>query len=313
DAFEAPPAQRQHGALLPMPRREEPPEGLFPDDAEPFPNDDPLDMGFSVAFDDESNADSYPPEGFGLPYDRDDAEPHFGSVEFADAPLSADMSLGHFRREQDLRRADVRSPHEEEVARLEPNESYIYQLTEDHEQEPDAVSLLLEDENAFDEPLEMMADVPADVGAEIDALFKQGDANMMLEPELADVSGETALSAPDMLYTSMSTINVDQFEESYSSALDASAQGISNAHLDDLPPDEEIEDALEYLRHQNLLKQCPSVDYSQVHNVDHRAGFLLGQADGMVTIEDLIDFSGMNSRDAAAIVVDLLHRGALRV
>ena len=71
-------------------------------------------------------------------------------------------------------------------------------------------------------------------------------------------------------------------------------------------------DPMQQLRDRGLMSKRPVVDYTRTEGVDHRAGFLLTQVDGMVTVEDLIDLSGLNVRDAAQLVLDLFASGALR-
>ena len=70
-------------------------------------------------------------------------------------------------------------------------------------------------------------------------------------------------------------------------------------------------DPLAYLNAKGLMGQKPKVNFAKADGVDHRAAFLLTQVDGDLTIEDLIDLSGMGTEVAAALVVDLVERGAL--
>ncbi len=48
-------------------------------------------------------------------------------------------------------------------------------------------------------------------------------------------------------------------------------------------------------------------------NLDHRAGFLLSQADGMMTFEDIIEVCGMPRLEAVTLLADLLEGGVLRL
>jgi hypothetical protein len=66
-----------------------------------------------------------------------------------------------------------------------------------------------------------------------------------------------------------------------------------------------------YLRDKGLMGKKPMVEFTKADGVDHRAAFLLTQVDGDLTLEDLIDLSGMDTDVAAALVVDLVQRGAL--
>jgi hypothetical protein len=46
-------------------------------------------------------------------------------------------------------------------------------------------------------------------------------------------------------------------------------------------------------------------------NLDHRAGFVLAQIDGQVTLEDIFALSGMSRLDTAKILVELTEQGAI--
>ncbi len=46
-------------------------------------------------------------------------------------------------------------------------------------------------------------------------------------------------------------------------------------------------------------------------NLDHRAGFVLAQIDGQVSLEDIFALSGMSRLDTAKILVELLEQGAI--
>ncbi len=48
-------------------------------------------------------------------------------------------------------------------------------------------------------------------------------------------------------------------------------------------------------------------------SLDHRAGFLLSRIDGRMSIEDLLDISGMPAAEAFAILGDLLQRGVIAI
>lgn len=46
-------------------------------------------------------------------------------------------------------------------------------------------------------------------------------------------------------------------------------------------------------------------------NLDHRAGFVLAQIDGQVTLDDVFALSAMSKLDTARILVDLMEQGAI--
>ena len=46
-------------------------------------------------------------------------------------------------------------------------------------------------------------------------------------------------------------------------------------------------------------------------NLDHRAGFVLAQIDGALTLEDLFAVSGMSRLDTARILVQLKDQGVI--
>ena len=45
--------------------------------------------------------------------------------------------------------------------------------------------------------------------------------------------------------------------------------------------------------------------------LDHRAGFLLTFVDGMSTVEDILDASGLPRGDALHVLADLLTKGVI--
>jgi hypothetical protein len=47
--------------------------------------------------------------------------------------------------------------------------------------------------------------------------------------------------------------------------------------------------------------------------LDHRAGFLISRMDGVSSVEDLLDVSGMARLDALKILVELVNRGVVHV
>lgn len=65
------------------------------------------------------------------------------------------------------------------------------------------------------------------------------------------------------------------------------------------------------------LEQCVHVALpdSEIRwlGLDHRAGFLLSRVDGMVTLEELLDISGMQRLEGLKTLVELLDRGAIRL
>jgi hypothetical protein len=48
-------------------------------------------------------------------------------------------------------------------------------------------------------------------------------------------------------------------------------------------------------------------------NLDHRAGFVLAQIDGMVTLEDIFTLSGMTRLDTARILAQLVEEKVIKV
>jgi len=48
-------------------------------------------------------------------------------------------------------------------------------------------------------------------------------------------------------------------------------------------------------------------------NIDHRAGFLLSQIDGTLTVEDLYALSGMSRMETAKILAELLEDGVIEI
>ena len=48
-------------------------------------------------------------------------------------------------------------------------------------------------------------------------------------------------------------------------------------------------------------------------NIDHRAGFLLSQIDGKLTVEDLYALSGMSRMETAKILAELLEAGVIEM
>jgi hypothetical protein len=60
------------------------------------------------------------------------------------------------------------------------------------------------------------------------------------------------------------------------------------------------------------LTQVPVVaiptEQLQWLTLDHRAGFLLSHVDGVSTLEEILDISGMNPLDAMRIIYDLLQQ-----
>ena len=47
--------------------------------------------------------------------------------------------------------------------------------------------------------------------------------------------------------------------------------------------------------------------------LDHRAGFLLSLVDGMSTVDEILDISGMTRLDALRIILDLTERNVVRL
>jgi hypothetical protein len=61
------------------------------------------------------------------------------------------------------------------------------------------------------------------------------------------------------------------------------------------------------------MERRVTADFGKAKGIDARAGFLLSVVqDGPLTVEDLIDLSGLPAHDAAALTLELLDRGALR-
>jgi hypothetical protein len=68
-----------------------------------------------------------------------------------------------------------------------------------------------------------------------------------------------------------------------------------------------------YVESVGSLDQVPvmvaAFDEIEARSVDHRAGFLLSQVDGVTSLETILDVSGMPPLDALRIVRELLRRG----
>jgi hypothetical protein len=75
----------------------------------------------------------------------------------------------------------------------------------------------------------------------------------------------------------------------------------------------EEEDPLGKLKSEGWMERRVAADFGKAKGIDARAGFLLSVVqDGPLTVEDLIDLSGLPAHDAAALTLELLDRGALR-
>jgi hypothetical protein len=86
-------------------------------------------------------------------------------------------------------------------------------------------------------------------------------------------------------------------------------------------------DALAYLeRNQDTLVQMYESKLGSVHarprvvlrpdeivwlNLDHRAGFVLAQIDGTITVDDLYALSGLSRLDTAKILAELVEQGVI--
>ena len=46
-------------------------------------------------------------------------------------------------------------------------------------------------------------------------------------------------------------------------------------------------------------------------NLDHRAGFVLAQIDGTITVDDLYALSGLSRLDTAKILAELVEQGVI--
>jgi tetratricopeptide (TPR) repeat protein len=95
------------------------------------------------------------------------------------------------------------------------------------------------------------------------------------------------------------------------------ALAIDPRHAEALAYHERTQDTLVQMYESKLgrLSRTPRVllqpDEIVWLNLDHRAGFILAQIDGQVTIEDVFALSGMSRLDTAKILVELIEQGAI--
>jgi chromosome segregation ATPase len=77
--------------------------------------------------------------------------------------------------------------------------------------------------------------------------------------------------------------------------------------------EEEQEDHFSQLESQGMLNLRPSADFEMAKGIDSKAGYLLSQADGETSIQEIIELSPLDVTDSAKLVVQLIELGAMRV
>jgi hypothetical protein len=99
-------------------------------------------------------------------------------------------------------------------------------------------------------------------------------------------------------------------------ALVDEAIAVDDSHPDAIVLRSELDQRLSMLRMAGLqpLERVPVADMSRAGALDgnQRAFYLLTLADGSLSLQDLIDLSGMQTSEAATVLTLLIERGALR-
>ncbi len=172
---------------------------------------------------------------------------------------------------------------------------------------------------ARDAELEQLHGVLERIRAERDQLLTERD-QLRAERDQLQADAQAASNATSQLPPGVLSIHVPA-DKRRSDPVLLAAQSVPQDVRDeidtllglDAPRGGATKDPLAALRERGWLHKRPKVDYTRTGGLDHRAGFLLTQVDGEVTVEDLIDLSGLHVRDAAGLVLDLIEAGTLCV
>jgi hypothetical protein len=156
-------------------------------------------------------------------------------------------------------------------------------------------------------PLTLSPEVPSGIGADIDAMFGGPP------PSEGHASKGGGAPKQDIRAARNTQVGWPQSEGSRRAATKTQAATPAKPEAAARPRKRKrgTDDAMAYLKRKRFLRKKPMVDFTKAAGVDHRAAFLLTQVDGDLTLEDLIDLSGLGTEVAAGLVVDLIDRGAL--
>lgn len=171
---------------------------------------------------------------------------------------------------------------------------------------------------------------------------RESDTDILLGPSPEDAAGGRISMdlGSDTKETSEGALGLVARSRSTSSGLDLVAEMRERFDLDDYtgamraaelvlgrnPNHQEAQEITEasrvrleqhYLTRLGTLQSLPRVVVKPAEvrwlGLDHRAGFLLSQIDGVVTVDELLVVSGMPRLETLKTLVDLLHSEAIRI